>query len=111
MGLKVSVRVIRKEMEGVSRWGQRPGTFIDSREAFAHPVTAAAELDPQPAVGGDDGIRQLVAAETPCAGRGARRLGGQRHHRLASQHHQHCLFEDPPFEVRKLQTTDSLKAA
>lgn len=38
-------------------------TFVDGEKAFAHPVAAAAELDPEAAVGGDDGLGQLVAAE------------------------------------------------
>lgn len=41
-------------------------TLINGRETFSHPVAAAAELNPQPAVGGDDGLGQLVAAETTC---------------------------------------------
>lgn len=39
-------------------------TLINRREPFSHPVAAAAELNPQPAVGGDDGLGQLVAAKT-----------------------------------------------
>lgn len=39
-------------------------TFINSRETFSHPVTAAAELNPQAAVSGDDWLGQLIATET-----------------------------------------------
>lgn len=39
-------------------------TFINSRETFSHPVTAAAELNPQAAVNGDDRLGQLIATET-----------------------------------------------
>ncbi len=31
-------------------------TFIDSREAFPHPITAAAEFNPQSTVSGHDGL-------------------------------------------------------
>lgn len=39
-------------------------TLINGGESFSHPVTAAAELNPQAAVGGDDWLRQLITAET-----------------------------------------------
>lgn len=39
-------------------------TLINSRETFSHPVTAAAELNPQSAVGGDDWLRQLITTKT-----------------------------------------------
>lgn len=39
-------------------------TLINGGETFSHPVTAAAELNPQTAVGGDDWLWELIAAET-----------------------------------------------
>lgn len=39
-------------------------TLINSGETFSHPVTAAAELNPQTAVGRDDWLRQLITTET-----------------------------------------------
>lgn len=39
-------------------------TLINRRETFSHPVTAAAELNPQSAVGGDDWLGQLIATKT-----------------------------------------------
>lgn len=39
-------------------------TFIDHKEAFAQDVTAAPELDPQPAVRGDYWIRDLVTTKS-----------------------------------------------
>lgn len=42
---------------------ERVLTLINGGETFSHPVTAAAELNPQPAVGGDDWLGQLIATE------------------------------------------------
>lgn len=39
-------------------------TFIDHKEAFAQDVTAAPELDPQPAVRGDYWFRNLVTTKS-----------------------------------------------
>lgn len=49
---------------GAGRSGERVLTLINSGETFSHPVTAAAELNPQSAVGGDDWFRELIATET-----------------------------------------------
>lgn len=38
-------------------------TFIDRKEAFPDPVAAAAEFNPEAAVGGDDGLREFAPAE------------------------------------------------
>lgn len=42
-------------------------TFIYSREAFSHPVTAAAKLDPHSTVCGDQRFWNLITAKTTCA--------------------------------------------
>lgn len=39
-------------------------TLINSGETFSHPVAAAAELNPQPAVDGDDWLGQLITTKT-----------------------------------------------
>lgn len=49
------------EFREVGEWAL---TLINSRETFSHPVTAAAELNPQSAVGGDDWLRQLITTKT-----------------------------------------------
>lgn len=41
-------------------------TFISGREAFANPAAAAAELQPQVAVSGDDGLRERVSTKATC---------------------------------------------
>lgn len=41
-------------------------TFVDGGEALPDPVAAAAELDPHPAVSGDQDVGDLVSAEPPC---------------------------------------------
>lgn len=38
-------------------------TLVNSRETLSHPVTATAELDPQPTVGGNDWLGQLITTE------------------------------------------------
>lgn len=49
---------------GGRKVGQWVLTLINGREAFSHPVTAAAELNPQSTVGGDYGLGQLITTET-----------------------------------------------
>lgn len=41
-------------------------TFVDGGEAFPHPVAAAAELDPHPAVSGDQDVGDFISAKPPC---------------------------------------------
>lgn len=43
-------------------------TFIDGKEALPDPVAATAELNPEAAVSGDDGLGQFAPAEAACAG-------------------------------------------
>ncbi len=50
--------------QGAGRSGERVLTLINGGETFSHPVTAAAELNPQSAVGGDDWLGQLITTET-----------------------------------------------
>lgn len=50
-------------------------TLINGGETFSHPITAAAELNPQATVCGDDGLGQLIPTETTWVrGRGGHRL-------------------------------------
>ncbi len=49
---------------GFKEVGEGVLTLINGGETFSHPVTAAAELNPQSAVGGDDWLRELISTET-----------------------------------------------
>lgn len=67
-------------------------TLVNGGETFSHPVTAAAKLDPQPAVSGDDWLWQLVAAE-------ATWVAGQKY-KLRSDHHDNSNNLNPPHAHR-----------
>ena len=41
-------------------------TFIDREEALPDPVAAAAEFNPEAAVGGDDGLGEFAPTEAAC---------------------------------------------
>ena len=49
---------------GCSGVGEWVLTLINGGETFPNPVTAAAKLNPQAAVGGDDWLRQFIPTET-----------------------------------------------
>lgn len=46
------------------RSGEWVLTLINGGKTFSHPVTAAAKLNPQSAVGGNDWLGQLIPTET-----------------------------------------------
>lgn len=67
-------------------------TFVDCKEALPDPVAAAAEFNPEAAVGGDDRLGEFAPTEAACADGVDRGAGGARSESLSPS----CTRAVPP---------------